>query len=126
MEKNSMTDYIYIFFKWIIRFVITNIMWLLLNIPVLFIVISMFLSEKEDHLLILLPILLILLPFFFFPATTAMFASTRSWLIHQEDYSLVKPYLKYYKGNYRDSLYGGFIITGVWLIWGIEIGRAHV
>src|SRR5690625_8033262 len=53
----------------------------------------------------------------FFPATTAMFALAREWILNQEQDSLIKTYLRFYKENYKKSVFGGFIITGMWVMW---------
>src|SRR5690625_871796 len=77
-----------------------------------------FLFIEESDLVLPFSLLLIVSTLFmFFPATTVMFALARELILNQEQDSLIKTYLRFYKENYKKSVFGGFIITGMWVIW---------
>lgn len=101
---------LYHFSVWLIRFVGTNLLWLLFNFPLIYLVLNVFASETSDHLLTNSITIAVLAPFLFFPATTAMFGITRQWVIGNKDIPLFRTYLKYYRENYIRSLVGGMII----------------
>lgn len=45
-----------------------------------------------------------------FPATVAMFGVVRHWILHK-DYSIVSPFIRYFKENIKNSLLIGFLWT---------------
>ena len=56
------------------------------------------------------------MPLLFFPATTAMFASVRQWVMQGTISPLLKSYWGYYKENYKKSFLGGLILTAAWAV----------
>ncbi|MEK5069940.1 YesL family protein [Sporosarcina sp. FSL K6-1508] len=75
----------------------------------------------EELPLLLIP-LIILIPILFFPATTAMFAMVREWIINDEDNGqLFRSYWGYYKDNYKKSVLSGLILTMAWLILAVDV-----
>lgn len=101
--------------EWIFRFTTANILWLVFNIPVIYLLLNIFLVTSFQDLAILGITLLIVVPFIFFPATTAMFGLIRKWS-RGEDVAIFKSYLTYYKTNYGYSVLGGFIISIVLVV----------
>ncbi|WP_077065155.1 YesL family protein [Gracilibacillus massiliensis] len=120
MKGNGAMSGIYAFSVWIMRFSSINILWFLINLPIVFILINILYLKQMEYLIVLLIPLIVLLPGLFFPATTAMFASTRSWVINEDEQSLIKPYLRYFKENFKNSFLGGILVTGLWFILGID------
>lgn len=110
--KNFMSG-MYAASEWIMRFAVVNLLWFIMNLPFVFFLFHLLKGETE--LLLIIPII-ILAPFLFFPATAAMFSSTRDWVLEREESSLVRSYYKYYKENFKKSFLGGVILTGVWAI----------
>lgn len=55
-------------------------------------------------LLLCLPVITI------FPATVAMYCVTRQWVLHK-DYSVFRPFFKYFKENFKQSLLLGILWT---------------
>jgi uncharacterized membrane protein YesL len=104
---------------WFMRFSVINLLWIVFNIPVVFILFNIVFVEHKGIQFFLLVPLLILLPLLFFPATTAMFASARDWVIKDEG-TTIKQYWRYYKENYLKSLIGGLVLTAVWTIWAVD------
>ncbi|MFH7817886.1 YesL family protein [Neobacillus thermocopriae] len=105
--------------EWVMRFTIINLLWVIFNLPLVFIFLNiLFLEQKRALFFFILP-LIIFIPILFFPATTAMFASARDWVI-KDEYVSVRRYWSYYKENYLKSLMGGFIFTIAWTIWAVD------
>jgi uncharacterized membrane protein YesL len=105
--------------EWIMRFSVINLLWIVFNIPIAFIVVNILFVEQTGIMVFLLIPLLILLPLLFFPATTAMFASARNLVMKEEGVS-IRQYWRYYKENYTRSLLGGLVLTVVWTIWAVD------
>lgn len=103
--------------EWFMNFSITNICWFIFNLPIVYLVINILFGEESDHVLRYGLLLIVCIPFIFFPATTAMFALTREWILNQEQDSLIKTYFHFYKENYKKSVFGGLFLTGMWVIW---------
>lgn len=103
--------------EWIMRFSVINLLWFFFNFPIVLIVVNSFIMTQPVSLFILLTPIGLLAPFLFFPATAAMFASVRDWILERESNSLIKAYWKYYKENYKKSMLAGLLFTGIWAIW---------
>lgn len=103
--------------EWIMKFLVTNLIWLLFNFPILYFALDMFFERSMEKLYMLLLTILLMLPWFFFPATTAMFAVVRRWVVGKEDGRLLHSFWKYYKQNYVRSLAGSFVFLALWLLW---------
>jgi uncharacterized membrane protein YesL len=105
--------------EWIMRFSVINLLWIVFNIPIAFIVVNILFVKQTGIIVFLLIPLLILLPLLFFPATTAMFASARNLVMKEEGVS-IRQYWRYYKENYTRSLLGGLVLTVIWTIWAVD------
>ncbi|WP_226037805.1 YesL family protein [Aquibacillus saliphilus] len=117
---NGMMGGFYKVSEWIMRFSVVNLLWILFNLPIVFIVSSMFFAEESGEKIILSIPLLLLAPLLFFPSTSALFASVRDWLLKKEGKSLVKTFWNYYRENYKKSLLGGLFLTSMWVIWVVD------
>lgn len=104
-------------FEWIMRLSVINILWIIFNLPICYLALSILFAEDEASIFLLLGTIAVLAPFLFFPATTAMFGVVRKWVMGEEDVPLVKSYWRYYKENYVRGLTGGLLITLFWVIW---------
>lgn len=105
--------------EWISRFSVINLLWFVFNIPIVFFVINLLYVKQEGAWIFSLIPLILLLPFLFFPATTAMFASARDWVMKEENTS-IKQYWSYYKDNYKKSFLAGLVFTALWTIWAVD------
>jgi uncharacterized membrane protein YesL len=101
------------------RFSVINLLWIVFNIPIAFIVVNILFVKQTGIIVFLLIPLLILLPLLFFPATTAMFASARNLVMKEEGVS-IRQYWRYFKENYTRSLLGGLVLTVIWTIWAVD------
>ncbi len=114
MEINGWMGSFYKLSVLITRFTFTNLIWLFLNFPIVYIMLSLMVHDMTHMLLQLLPFT-ILLPLLFFPATCAMFAVVRRWIVGEGDTRVFQSFLKYYKENYKQSVKGGFIFGFLWI-----------
>ncbi|WP_332695973.1 YesL family protein [Halalkalibacter lacteus] len=106
--------------EWIMKFSAVNLLWLLFNLPIVLIVMNMIFVDRPRNLFILVALLGIMAPFILFPATAAMFASVRDWVLKTDTSSIFRSFWNYYKENYKRSLLGGLILTGAWIVWGVD------
>ncbi|MCU9615033.1 DUF624 domain-containing protein [Caldibacillus lycopersici] len=120
MNSSGLTNGINNISTWIMRFSVINLMWLLFNIPLVIIVVSMWMNKTNDSTIQLIIPAVILAPLLLFPATTAMFASARNWVMQKEEHSLIRFFWKYYRENYKQSVGVGVLLTIVWVIWGVD------
>ncbi|MBS4220782.1 DUF624 domain-containing protein [Bacillus sp. FJAT-49711] len=118
-----------VFSEWIMKFAVTNIIWLLFNLPVVYFVLILLYADTFEKFQLIVITIAVLAPFFFFPATTAMFGAVRDWILGKKAVPLISSYWKYYKENYLKSLLGGIIIVPIWSAWlynyltsGVQIG----
>ncbi|MFC4023913.1 YesL family protein [Oceanobacillus longus] len=120
MRNTGFMSGLYVLSEWMMRFSVINVLWLFFNLPIVFIVVSIMFVERISNIFLLLPPLIVFMPLLFFPATTAMFASVRDWIMDKDDKGLIKSYWRYYKENYKKSLFGGMILTVLWFVWGVD------
>ncbi|GAB2551969.1 DUF624 domain-containing protein [Gracilibacillus alcaliphilus] len=90
-------------------------LWLFLNLPILFFALSLLAMDKPDEVYTILLTIIVLAPFIFFPATAALFGVIRKMVMKQE-VPLLRSFFTYYKENYLRSLLGGGMII---LLWGV-------
>lgn len=108
--------------EWIMKFSLTNLFWILFNLPIAFLLLNLLFVEKLEEVLFFLIPLTLLMPVLFFPATTAMFAVVRGWIMKTEDSEkLFRPFLRFYKENYKRSVGNGLFVTLIWLIWAVDL-----
>src|SRR5699024_12459604 len=106
----------------IVRFFVVNILWIVFNIPFLFILLNVFLVYQVEGILFFLILLAILTPLLLFPATTAVFASVREWVMKKNEHGgLTKTFWVFYKESYKRSLLAGIIFTVMWIVWAFDV-----
>ncbi|KQO17713.1 YesL family protein [Paenibacillus sp. Leaf72] len=117
MEPRGLMGGFYRISEWIMRLSVINVLWLICSIPfVLLAFVGVFpgnaaaLDEAAylDHVKTTLIFMAIVAPFTLFPATAAMFAVARKWVMGETDVPLFKTYFRGYKENYLQSMIGGF------------------
>ncbi|WP_255551232.1 DUF624 domain-containing protein [Sporosarcina sp. E16_8] len=101
---------------WIMRFSIINMLWIIFNIPIILVTILMIFTDPKEGYYTLAVLIALLMPLLFFPATTAMFASVRQWVMQGTISPLLKSYWGYYKENYKKSFLGGVVLTAAWTV----------
>ncbi len=107
-------------FEWVMRLSVINILWVLFNIPICYLLLSLLLADDLSVAFTIILTIAVLSPFLFFPATSAMFAVARKWVMGETDVPLIKSYWGFYKENYVRSLCGGIFFTLLWIIWGFD------
>jgi uncharacterized membrane protein YesL len=117
MEAGGLIGGIYRMLEWVRRFSLTNILWLFVNIPVIYFSFNLLYLKNIYGIVQTIIILLVLLPLLFFPATTALFSVVRLWIADHNDPSIIKSFFYYFKHYYIKSLLGGLMIVPIWGIF---------
>ncbi|GGM19553.1 hypothetical protein GCM10011351_01710 [Paraliobacillus quinghaiensis] len=112
---NTMTNGLLKTTEWIMRFSVVNLLWLTFNLPVVLLLLSAIYSDNLSMIMVFI-VTVILSPFLVSPATAAMFAMVRDWILIKEQKSLIRSYWKHYRINYKQSFIGGFVLTIVWTV----------
>ncbi|MFS0775369.1 DUF624 domain-containing protein [Neobacillus sp. 3P2-tot-E-2] len=102
-------------FEWITNLAALNITWLVFNLPITYLSLLLVLVEHTSQILMIILTIVVFSPFLLFPATTAMFGVVRKWFM-KEEIKIVQSFWKFYKENYKRSLFGGFILSFLWLV----------
>lgn len=114
MEMNGLMGGLYRISEWIMRFSVINVLWVIFGAPVFFFaytILRLLVTGPEE--LIWFPLILmgVISPFIWFPATAAMFSVARKWVLGDVDVPLFKTFIRSYKENYVQSMFGGIIYT---------------
>lgn len=120
MQVSGMMGTLYTITDWIARLSMINIIWIIVNLPLIVILILMILSPSNQVILILVIPLAVLLPLLFFPGTTATFAMVRDWIMNKNHPSFSKEFLRHLKNNYKSSAMSGIVLTCIWIVWAID------
>lgn len=114
-------------FEWIMKLAVTNILWVLFNLPILYLTLSLFFSKDMSQIIIMVITIAVLAPFIFFPATTALFGVIRKWVL-KEEIRITRYFWKYYKENFKRSIAGGLVISLLWIILAVDFYyfQAHI
>lgn len=103
--------------EWFMNFLLLNGLWLLFNFPIVYLLLDIIFRDSIDEVFMLLMAIFILLPFLFFPATAAMFAIVRRWMMKRPVGNLFTRFLRHYKENYLRSLIGSLIFMPIYFVW---------
>ncbi|GAB6988632.1 YesL family protein [Paenibacillus pini] len=115
MELKGAMGGIYRITEWITRIAYSNILWLVCSSPFFFFLLTKFLIVSNNgganESLQMNWAMAIVAPFTLFPATSALFAVVRKWVMGDTDIRTFSTYFKSYKDNYKQSLIGGIFYT---------------
>ncbi|WP_400246697.1 YesL family protein [Niallia sp. JL1B1071] len=107
---------LYIVCEWIMKFSGANLLWVLFNIPIVILILNLFSASSINQVIISYIGIFILLPFVFFPATVALFAVVRKWIMKDESNKIIQVYVNHYRKNYLRSMSGGGLIILIWFV----------
>lgn len=107
---------IYGLFEWISRIFFANILWITLNIPIIYLIISLIFVENTTQYIGIVMYIAIIAPFLFFPTTAALFAIVRKWIMNERDIPIFSSFWCLFKENYVKSLLAGIILEVIWFI----------
>ncbi|WP_163537548.1 DUF624 domain-containing protein [Gracilibacillus sp. YIM 98692] len=119
MEISGVSGKVYKITDWIMALATANFLWFVFNLPIVYLVFIMLLTERLLEWLALGAFVVILAPFVLFPATTAMFGVIKKRVI-DEDIKLIRTFFIHYKENYVRSMLGGLIICLVLVILAVD------
>lgn len=125
MELKGAMGGIYRLTEWITRLAYSNILWLVCSSPFIFILVFKMIMigsgvGTTDESLSLNWLMAILAPFTLFPATSALFAVVRKWVMGDTDIKTFSTYFRGYKENYVQSMIGGLFYTFLLVIMYID------
>lgn len=124
MEMRGLMGGFYRISEWIMRLSAINLLWVACSIPFFFVLLTTMATPDAttDQLLSMLWMLAFVAPFTLFPASAAMFAVARKWVMGDTDVPLFKTYFRSYKENYKQAMLGGliFFFIGILLITSIQ------
>jgi uncharacterized membrane protein YesL len=114
MEMRGLMGGFYRISEWIMRFSVTNLLWIVCSAP--FFLLSLGLlgigqEDASDQLKTMLIMMAVVAPFTFFPSTAAMFGMVRKWVMGEEDAPLFKTFFRSFKQNFLQSMLSGIIFT---------------
>ncbi|HLR63946.1 MAG TPA: DUF624 domain-containing protein [Pseudogracilibacillus sp.] len=101
----------------VMSFLYLNCLWLLFNFPIIYLSIDLLFRQSFDEVIVLLSVIIALIPFLGFPATAALLAIVRRWIMKRPVGHLFKRFVKHYKENYIRSMFGGLIFLPIYLLW---------
>jgi uncharacterized membrane protein YesL len=102
--------------EWIMRLSVTNVLWIICSLPYIFLVFPLFMAKTTDEVLSILILSTVVAPFTLFPATAAMFAVARKWVMGDVDAPLLRTFFRNYKESYVQSMLGGILYVIVFTI----------
>ncbi|WP_424766762.1 YesL family protein [Paenibacillus sp. sgz302251] len=117
MEPRGLMGGFYRISEWIMRLSVINVLWIVCSIPFVFLAFPLLMAggtteaEMLSQIYTSLILMAIVAPFTLFPATAAMFAVARKWVMGETDVGLFKTFFRGYKENYKQSMIGGIIYT---------------
>ncbi|WP_175495409.1 DUF624 domain-containing protein [Gracilibacillus orientalis] len=115
MQYAGLMGRFYVIADWVYKFSFANIIWLVFNIPIIFVLFNLLLADEIAVILVLFAMMLWLSPFVFFPSTIALFSVVNQF-IKNEEVKLLSDFWGYYRGNYKKSMKIGAICTIFWAI----------
>ncbi|MGP4040033.1 YesL family protein [Gracilibacillus sp. D59] len=115
MYSSGIMGRFYVIAEWIYKFTFANIIWMVCNIPIIFILINLLLADEMAVILVLFTITLLLSPFIFFPSTIALFSVVNRF-IKNEEVKLFSDFWSFYRENYKKSMKIGMISTVFWAV----------
>lgn len=114
-EMNGLIGVFYTASEWFLKMSVVNFLWFLMSLPLFTAFLIIDISNFSGIVLFGLAVL-VFAPLLVFPATIAVFASARDWLLDDE-VSPGKMYVAHLKKNYKESVKMGFPFATIWLTW---------
>ncbi|UOQ48599.1 DUF624 domain-containing protein [Gracilibacillus caseinilyticus] len=110
MQQAGMMGRFYVVAEWVARFAFSNLIWLIVNIPIVFLFVNLLLAETIEVMVTLIVMLLVTMPLLFIPSITALSTVVKAFLT-KEEVHLLKDFLLAYRQNYKKSMKTGGILA---------------
>ena len=114
-ELNGIMGVFYTASEWFLKLATVNFIWFVMSLPLFAAFVVIDLSHAAGIVMFGAAVLLFA-PLLFFPATIAVFATVRDWLLGR-DSSSTKMYVNNFKANYKESMKMGVPFAAIWLVW---------
>lgn len=116
LELKGLPGVLYAVSEWIMRMSVVNLIWFLISLPLFVLVLTLDMGSRFGVLLFA-PLSWLFVSLLFFPATAAVFATARDWVLDIEQSSVLRSYFSHLKQDYKDSAAMGTGFAAVWLVW---------
>ncbi|RAP75545.1 YesL family protein [Paenibacillus montanisoli] len=116
MEMRGMMGGFYKISEWIMRLSVTNVLWIICSLPFIFLLLPVLFAQNSDQMLSYFIVSGVVAPFTLFPATAAMFAVARKWVMGEVDVPLLRTFFRNYKDSYKQSMIGGILYVVLFTI----------
>lgn len=123
LEIRGVMGGLYRISEWIMRFTVTNLLWLLCSAPFMFfllIKLLMSINGYPNESLQMSWAMGISAPFTLFPATAALFVVARKWVMGETEVKLLSTFFKGYKENYKQAMIGGIFYTLLFFVMYVD------
>jgi len=114
-DLNGIMGVFYTASEWFLKMATVNFIWFVMSLPLFAAFVVIDLSHAAGIVFFAAAVLLFT-PLLFFPATVAVFATARDWLLGRDSSSL-KMYASNLKANYKESMKMGVPFAAIWLVW---------
>lgn len=116
LELKGLAGVFYAVSEWIMRMSAVNLIWFLLSLPLLLLLFTLDMGSQAG-ILLFAPLAWLFISLLFFPATAAVFATARDWVMDTVETSVFRTYFSHLKQDYKDSVKMGTGFAVIWLVW---------
>lgn len=116
LELKGLPGVFYAVSEWIMRMSAVNLIWFLMSLPLFVLLLTLDMGSGMG-IVLFAPVSWLLVTLLFFPATAAVFATARDWVLDTGQSSVLRTYFSHLKRDYKDSAKMGAGFAVVWLIW---------
>ncbi len=102
------------------KFVLLNLLWLVLTLPSWFTAFNILIASPSDRLFFII-VLGIFMPINFFPVTLVLFSVVRRWIVSQDEHRVFQTFIMFLKAYYKKGLMMGLVFTLLWSFLAIDI-----
>jgi uncharacterized membrane protein YesL len=107
--------------EWVTRIAVANLLWLLTSLPFVFVGAIALFEKNVNAAFLTLLVAIILAPFTVFPASAALFAVARKWVLGELELPKFKWFMTFYKATWKKSMQGGLIYAPIFLLEALNI-----
>lgn len=116
LEFKGLAGVFYAVSEWIMRMSAVNLIWFFMSLPLLLLLFTLDMGSQAG-ILLFAPLAWLFVSFLFFPATAAVFATARNWVMDTGKPSVFRTYFSHLKQDYKDSVKMGAGFAVIWLAW---------
>jgi uncharacterized membrane protein YesL len=107
--------------EWVTRIAAANLLWLLTSLPFVFFGAFSLVQKNVNFAFYGVVGAVVLAPFTLFPASAALFAVTRKWVLGELGLPKFRGFFDFYKSTWKKSMQGGLFYAPIFLILVLNI-----